>query len=291
MPLAWRLDKIACVQALANSNTRKGATTYRTNNSKQKVLAMSMSSSASTQPANSDAKVSEHALDNVIWSALTTQHRSIAAGDAFARRYPAAFGRFGALADTSSTSFESFARLFGPGDQLALFTVNEIRAPGQFAVDLRKNMEQMVGSTTPGWVDNTQIVPLDATDADDMMALVELTKPGPFATRTHELGRYLGIRVDGRLAAMVGERMHLDGYTEVSAVCVHPDYRGRGYARDLIVVLSNAILARGEVPFLHVFSDNESAFALYRKLGFTIRKTLQLTLLRVAHPDESVQIA
>ncbi len=174
---------------------------------------------------------------------------------------------------------------------LQLFTVDELvgeRAPpASFEVVLRKTLEQMVGPTTRGPVDRSPprvpLVPLGAADADEMMALVELTKPGPFSIRTHELGSYLGIRDNGKLVAMVGERMRLDGYTEISAVCAHPDYRGRGYPHALIKALSNTILERGEVPFLHVFSDNQSAIALYEKLGFTFRKTLQLTILSTAN--------
>jgi predicted GNAT family acetyltransferase len=115
-----------------------------------------------------------------------------------------------------------------------------------------------------------------------MMALVEMAQPGPFAAGTYRLGTYLGIRVDGRLAAMAGERMRLDGYTEISAVCTHPDFRGRGYPSELIGALSNAILDRGELPFLHVFDDNLAASALYRKLGFTLRETIELTVLHRA---------
>ena len=124
-----------------------------------------------------------------------------------------------------------------------------------------------------------ELTQLGSNDVDAMMALVDLTKPGPFAIRTHELGRYVGIRVDGQLVAMAGERLHVDGFTEVSAVCTHPLHRGRGYSRDLIAGVSKGIQARGEVPFLHVLDDNLSAIALYEKLGFTFRSALQLTVV------------
>ena len=113
-----------------------------------------------------------------------------------------------------------------------------------------------------------------------MLALVELTQPGPFGPRGAELGRFLGVRVGERLAAMAGERLHLSGWTEVSAVCTDPASRGRGYARDLIVAVVNAIAARGETAFLHVFDDNHPAIALYDKLGFTVRAHLRLNVLR-----------
>jgi predicted GNAT family acetyltransferase len=123
------------------------------------------------------------------------------------------------------------------------------------------------------------MVTLGAADVPEMMALVELTKPGPFGGRTHELGHFLGIGIDGRLAAMTGERMKPDNYTEMTAVCVHPDFRGRGYAQALLAAVSRGIVARGEIPFLHVFSENHSAIALYKRQGMTIRRRLHVTVL------------
>jgi ribosomal protein S18 acetylase RimI-like enzyme len=107
-----------------------------------------------------------------------------------------------------------------------------------------------------------------------------LTKPGPFAQRTIVLGSYVGIRSGDQLVAMAGERMRFDGFTEISAVCTHPDHRGRGHAVLLVSALMRSILARGETPFLHIFSDNTSAAALYRKLGFTYRRSLTVTVLK-----------
>jgi len=113
-----------------------------------------------------------------------------------------------------------------------------------------------------------------------MMHLVELTKPGPFAARTIALGSYIGIRQGGQLVAMAGERMRFDGFTEISAVCTHPDHRGRGHAFFLVGTLMRSILERGETPFLHIYSDNTSAAALYRKLGFTYRRSIAVTVLK-----------
>jgi predicted GNAT family acetyltransferase len=124
--------------------------------------------------------------------------------------------------------------------------------------------------------------PLGAADVSAMLELTALTKPGPFFARTYELGQYFGIRDGDRLAAMAGERMRLDGFTEISAVCVHPDHRGKGYARLLIRALIKAIADRGETPFLHVFVSNLNAIALYERLGFAGRATLQVTMLQRA---------
>jgi len=112
-----------------------------------------------------------------------------------------------------------------------------------------------------------------------MLRLALETNPGPFGPRTHELGQYIGARVDGALAAMAGERMRLDQAVEISAVCVSPEHRGKGYAAFLVARLVREIRAEGATPFLHVFTDNTSAIALYERLGFTKRKTLRLTVL------------
>jgi predicted GNAT family acetyltransferase len=117
-------------------------------------------------------------------------------------------------------------------------------------------------------------------DVPDMMELTALTKPGPFSARTHELGTFLGIRVDDQLVAMAGERMKPAGYTEITAVCVHPSQRGRGYGQMLLAAISRQILVRGEIPFLHVFTSNESAIALYRRQGMEIRRRLHVTVLQ-----------
>jgi predicted GNAT family acetyltransferase len=127
---------------------------------------------------------------------------------------------------------------------------------------------------------SAEIITLGADDVPAMLELTKLTNPGPFAARTHELGTFLGIRVDGNLVAMTGERMKPGQYTEITAVCVHPDYRGRGYAQLLLGAVARQIAARGEIPFLHVFSKNSSAIALYRRQGMEIRRRLHVTVLQ-----------
>jgi predicted GNAT family acetyltransferase len=123
-------------------------------------------------------------------------------------------------------------------------------------------------------------VTLTLADVSEVEQLVALTKPGPFARRTIVLGSYIGIRDSGQLVAMAGERMRFDGFTEISAVCTHPDHRGRGHAFRLVSALMRGILARGDTPFLHIYSDNTSAAALYRKLGFAYRRSLTVTVLK-----------
>jgi predicted GNAT family acetyltransferase len=112
-----------------------------------------------------------------------------------------------------------------------------------------------------------------------MLALAELTQPGPFLARTHTMGRFLGVRIDGRLAAMAGERMHVDGHTEISGLCCHPDFRGQGLARQLSAAVACQIEARGERPFLHAWRSNTAAIALYESLGFAWRADVQVAVI------------
>ncbi len=123
---------------------------------------------------------------------------------------------------------------------------------------------------------------LGASDVADMLDLAGRTRPGPFGPRTIEFGQYIGLRVEGALAAMAGERMRFGRFVEISAVCVDPDHRGKGYAAVLMTRLAERLQAQGLTPILHVFADNAGAIALYEKLGFAKRRTLHLTVLRAA---------
>jgi ribosomal protein S18 acetylase RimI-like enzyme len=222
-----------------------------------------------------------HPLDAVIWRALTSLHESLAEGDEWARRYPAAIAPFAATVDVEPASFRSLLALVGGDDQIALFTTEEVQPPSAFSVVRRASVDQMVledaGACTaqPG----APIVALGVADGPEMLALANVTQPGPFGPRTIELGHYIGIRRQGALVAMAGERMRLDGFTEISAVCVEPAYRGHGFAAELVRSLASSIAARSEIPFLHVFSSNHAAIALYRKLGFTLRRRVHLAVL------------
>jgi ribosomal protein S18 acetylase RimI-like enzyme len=224
-----------------------------------------------------------HPLDHPVWNALTTRQQALAEGDALARRYPPAVAPFAAMADMSPQSFAALHALMPGSDYAVLFTPDPVTPPAEFKVLLAKTGEQMIGTPAESPAGSAEIITLGADDVQAMMELTELTKPGPFSLRTHELGTFLGIRQDGQLVAMAGERMKPGNYTEITAVCVHPSCRGRGYAQVLLGAVSRQIVARGEIPFLHVFSDNDAAIALYRRQGMEIRRRLHVTVLgRVA---------
>lgn len=230
---------------------------------------------------------STHPLDNVIWSALTSEHRAYAEGNDAARRYASAFAPFVSVPDFSKPDYAAMLALLPVGQDVALFTLADIAPPEAFEVTTRRDMLQMIASAAgpapkprrDAASGDRSFAVLGTADVPDMLALVDRTKPGPFSARTHELGNFLGIRVDGRLVAMVGERMRLAGHTEVSAVCCDPDFRGRGLARELLLAVSRGIVERGGVPFLHVFADNLSAVALYRQCGFAVRSPIRLTVM------------
>jgi predicted GNAT family acetyltransferase len=124
------------------------------------------------------------------------------------------------------------------------------------------------------------IMKLTDEDAPEMLELATLTEPGPFLSRTHTMGTFLGIRIGGRLAAMAGERMRFPGYTEVSGVCTHPEFRGRGLARRLSAAVAASIEARGDQPFLHAWKTNHSAISLYEALGFKVRTEVNAVVLK-----------
>jgi predicted GNAT family acetyltransferase len=227
----------------------------------------------------SDTCPSMHPLDHPVWYALISRQAALAEGGALARRYPAAIAPFAAMADTSPQSFAALHRLMTASDHAVLFTPDPVSAPAEFKVLLAKTGEQMIGMPAATDAAAAGVVTLGATDVPAMLELTKLTNPGPFAARAHELGTFLGIKIDGRLVAMAGERMKPADYTEMTAICVHPDHRGRGYAQVLLGAIARQIAARGEIPFLHVFSDNHSAIALYRRQGMDIRRRLHVTVL------------
>jgi ribosomal protein S18 acetylase RimI-like enzyme len=233
------------------------------------------------EEADTRSEPDPHPLDTVIWRALMGVQESLAEGDERARRYPAAIAPFAATVDTEPASFRSLLALVGGDDQIALFTTEAVEPPSAFSVVRRDSVDQMVledaGVCAPE--PGAPIAALRDADVFEMLALANVTQPGPFGPRTIELGHYIGIRRQGMLVAMAGERMRLDGFTEISAVCVESAYRGHGLAGDLVRSLVSSIAARSEIPFLHVFSSNHAAIRLYRKLGFSLRRRMYLAVL------------
>ncbi|MFT0174715.1 GNAT family N-acetyltransferase [Paraburkholderia mimosarum] len=225
-----------------------------------------------------------HALDDAIWGALTGRHRQFAVGDRRVLRYAPAVAPFAAMADTTPESFEALRRLIAEHEPVALTTLDALDPPDGFVVIRHAALLQMVWEGHPVGATSLEHVRLEARDVPEMMALTAVTEPGPFGPRTIELGDYLGVRKNGKLVAMAGERIKIDGHTEISAVCVDPAFRGQGLAAGLIRLLIAAICARGETPFLHVLTSNHGAVSIYREMGFVERREMHLTVLGIAQP-------
>ena len=224
-----------------------------------------------------------NALNNPAWSALTTYQAHLAIGGEAARRYPDHLAPIGSIGRRDPSALDELAALVPEGDSISMPATLEDLVPlvhPPLTVKFTRRLVQMVCErpvdATP---DGNELQVLSAPDVADMVSLTALTHPGPFRPQTYTLGTYLGIRVGGVLAAMGGQRMHLPGYREVSAICTHPDFRGRGYARTIVARLVAAIFDEGLTPFLHVESANTGAQALYRTLGFVERARLPLVVV------------
>ena len=226
-----------------------------------------------------------HPLHNVIWQALTTRQQRFAEVYDAARRFEREVTSLSAFAEPNPQGYKSLAGLLGPGGTAGLlldapFEPREAWELIGGAPLLQMVCESSVSNLSDGRDHGLDIIELGPQDSPEMVELATLTKPGPFGSRTHELGTYLGIRCEGKLVAMAGERLKVPGYTEVSAVCTHPDYLGRGYAGILMTEVMRRILARGEATFLHVRQDNLRAIALYERIGFRERVRPHFAVLR-----------
>jgi ribosomal protein S18 acetylase RimI-like enzyme len=221
-----------------------------------------------------------HPLDRPFWSALTTRQGYLAEGDARARRFPADIAAFAAAADPREDCTAALAALAPPGGTIALVEADPMPLPADLAIKTQATLGQMIAGPIDSPPCGFDVQPLGDADAPEMLALALRTKPGPFHARTHRLGRFIGVREDGRLIAMAGERLAVPGMREVSGVCTHPDHRGRGLAAALTRIVARRIQDEGDTPFLHVFADAAGPIRLYERLGFTMRRTLAYTVLR-----------
>ncbi len=222
-----------------------------------------------------------HVLDNPVWHALTTRHARLAITAGNAARYPAAVVPFAAVSEPPEAAVNQLTSLIG--DQESVFVVAIAPPPpAGWSLERQRPVLQMICSTRAPDFAGPPVTRMTGSHSDDMLALTALVFPGFFRPRTLEMGDYLGIYDGATLVAMAGERMRLDGYQEMSAVCTHPDHTGRGHARRLLAILCNAAFDRGFTPFLHVYTDNTRAIGVYRELGFTDRATLPFWSFRKA---------
>ncbi|WP_336970293.1 GNAT family N-acetyltransferase [Sphingobium aromaticiconvertens] len=221
-----------------------------------------------------------HPLDRPVWNALNANWSALAVGDRRALRIAPDFGPFGAAADESDASRTALAALAPSDGELWIVEHAPFVPPTGVQLLRSAQLAQMSATTlTPSTAPTPSVEILNDADGAEMRALALMTKPGPFHEHTHQLGRFIGIREEGRLVAMAGERMRLPGFAEVSGVCTHPDHRGKGYAKALMRLVAQAMLDRGETPFLHAYADHAATIALYETLGFTVRAQMWVTVL------------
>ncbi|SNS65751.1 GNAT family N-acetyltransferase [Rhodococcoides kyotonense] len=220
-----------------------------------------------------------HPLDDPIRGSLQGAHARFARVSGRVFRFDPEVAPFlGHPPVLEAADWDDIVELFGPGEVVSLRGVGHQVPAGWDVID-QIGLVQLVGThleTRP----YPDALVLGADDVPEMLDLVGRTQPGPFLPRTFELGTYLGIRDSGALIAMAGERMHPKGWTEISAVCTDPAYRGRGLATELVRAVGHGIRERGEKPFLHAAASNENAIRLYLSIGFELRERSELTLLR-----------
>lgn len=223
-------------------------------------------------------------LENPAYAALSGEHSRFALRSGSALRYAADVAPFLALPlDPSSSDWQDAIELVPPGTGAA--TINDgSPLPDSFKVTHTFELVQMISEHADGTRD-PEAVTLGSADVPEMLELVRLTEPGPFFQRTIELGQYVGIRRDGALVAMAGERLRFDGWTEISAVCTSPTYRGHGLASRLMSTLIADIQHRSEHVFLHVLTGNTNAIHLYEGLGFRTRRHRTISVLTRARND------
>ncbi|WP_027062115.1 GNAT family N-acetyltransferase [Mesorhizobium loti] len=224
----------------------------------------------------------KHVLDRPVWSALRTRHQAFAQGGKLARRYSPSIALFAATATDDAASLQALSDLVGPGESVIMAQADTIALPPDLAATSTADAVQMVAQAPSQAVSDERVQLLTQDDAPEMLALASLTKPGPFTSGALSLGAFWGVKVEGRLVAMAGERMKQPGYSELSGVCAHPEFRGAGLGRLLSVFVTNQIFARGEIPYLHAYASNAGAIKLYESIGFSLRTPINVAVVQRA---------
>ncbi|MEM9349191.1 MAG: GNAT family N-acetyltransferase [Pseudomonadota bacterium] len=216
-------------------------------------------------------------LDNPVWWSLSTRHNHLAEAHGNALALPEDLGPFAASRGTHVTDLADLAMLAQRRLTPALLMSRHV--PAGLEAQPFTHGVQMVADCVPECQLDLNIAKLTEDDADQIFALARRTRPGPFERRTHMLGDFIGIKQEGVLVAMAGQRMKLPGFTEISAVCVDRGHRGRGLGAALVSQMAKRIIERGDWPFLHTYADNKRAISLYEKLGFRLRTGVKLVHL------------
>ena len=223
----------------------------------------------------------EHVLDNPIWHALSTRLTHLNKGSNRVKYFDEAVSPFVTMNFWDEDDLKEMEEILPKERSFYVLIPRVVNIPASFEQLYTTPIYQMVcNAFCTQFRSNQQVLEMAEGDVQEMIELTALTRPGPFSSQTMSFGRYIGIREGGRLAAMAGERMKVPGYTEVSAVCTHPDFLGKGYASHLMSILCAEIIDRGETPFLHVRADNPRAIRAYERLGFRISRDVFFVIIK-----------
>ena len=226
----------------------------------------------------------KHVLDNMIWNAITTGNTALAVVDGQVGCYHPDIAPFAAMEEHSKTNLQKLYEFIPSGRRVAISSLKRIEYDKERWELLQPMLVTQMVYEHPAasfiTENSSLVVPLSEEHVPQMLELTALTKPGPFFEKTIRFGNYFGVFVDGRLAAMTGQRMHPLPYMEVSAVCTHPDFRGKGFAKALMLNLMKIILDNSFTPFLHVLSSNTGAIQLYKSIGFRTRTELYIDMIK-----------
>ncbi|MCC3152738.1 GNAT family N-acetyltransferase [Hymenobacter sp. BT770] len=224
-----------------------------------------------------------HMLDNPVWSALISCNKELCEGVDGVKYFASDVSPFVGFETPLSQALELLHDLVPAKRILGVVSPAALVVPGEWQVVQQMHALQMVQEAATGdAVGEQQLVPLGPEHVPAMLALTKSTNPGPFASNTIAFGHYAGIFDGNELVSMAGQRLHPEPYAEISAVCTHPDYLGRGYARQLLQHQAQRIRAAAGIPFLHVRADNTGAIKLYHSLGFATRKEMNIYIIQKA---------
>jgi ribosomal protein S18 acetylase RimI-like enzyme len=226
-----------------------------------------------------DHALPERIFADPVWHALESTHRRFAVSLGEARRYPADIAPFAAVASPTRQAFDQLRTLMAPGESIWIFGPVDSSAPGLFFEQTVDCYQMVLSPTADLPATKAEVGQLSGDCAPEMVELTNLAFPGFFRERTYEMGSYFGVRFDGKLVAMGGERMRIDEFVELSAVCTHPAHRGKGYAASIIGRLAGDHRRDGLVSWLHVSCTNRNAIQLYLRLGFEVVRKIGVSRL------------
>jgi ribosomal protein S18 acetylase RimI-like enzyme len=223
----------------------------------------------------------EDVLYNPVYNALLSGDAPLSFGTGNVKYFDEQVSPFAGFPQDYDKGFDDLYSLL-PADRKILFaTPKPIKEPNGWQVKAEIKGAQFVYEGRNSGNDHSiNLVPLNNKNIEEMIQLAALTKPGPFGPRTIEFGHYHGIFENDKLVAMTGQRLHVDNYTEISAVCTHPDHLGKGYAAALMLHQLNLIGNQGQIAFLHVREDNSRAIALYERLGFKFNRPMNFYFMK-----------